>query len=189
MRIVATQLSGVICPDVMRALLLVWFLIGCGSSSTTTKSTTADPEAVFGALEIGADYASYRKLTDKPFLSLDHGNRWVDVYVNEIGFPVYETSEAIPVGTIIVKTSVIDENGAPGTVAGPIYVMQKREKGYAPDDDDWWYAIHWASPPADEKFGPLYWRGKSARVDYCANCHSSYDRGIGGLIPSSILKR
>ena len=165
---------------------------GSRSATTTTEKTVRDPESVFGPLEVGADYATFTKLTDKPFLSLDHGNRWVDVYVNSVGAAAYDSNAPIPVGTIVVKTSVLDEHGAPGTIAGPIYVMETRAAGYAPDEDDWWYAIHWADPPAEDRKqfgGPFYWRGKSPRVDYCANCHNDYDRSLGGLIPSSILKR
>ena len=174
----------------LRAVILS-MVLGCGGSTPATKPASTDPESVFGPLEVGADYASYTKLTDKPFLSLDHGNRWVDVYVNAIGLAAYDSSGPIPVGTIVVKTSMNDDHGAPGTVPGPIYVMEKRAAGYAPDEDDWWYAIHWANPGDDAaKFGgPVYWRGKSKRVDYCAACHTDYDRSLGGLIPSSVLKR
>jgi hypothetical protein len=152
----------------MRASWIV-AVIGCGGStpSTTSSSKPVDPESVFGALEVGRDYATYTKLTDKPFLSLDHGNRWVDVYVNAIGLAAYDSNAPIPVGTIVVKTSVLDEHGAPGSVAGPLYVMEKRAAGYAPDEADWWYALHWAQPPADEvaKFGgPIYWRGRSSAL-------------------------
>jgi hypothetical protein len=172
----------------MRTWMLIVAVAACGSQTATRKTPPSDPEAVFGPLDVGADYASYTKLTDKPFLSLDHGDRWVDVYVNAIGAKAYDGTAAIPVGTIVVKTSVLDDNGAPGSVAGPIYVMEKRAKGYAPEEDDWWYAIHWEKPDTTE-LGPIYWRGKSPRVDYCADCHTSYERGLGGLIPSSILKR
>ncbi|MDQ3339969.1 MAG: cytochrome P460 family protein [Myxococcota bacterium] len=175
----------------MRALWIV-ILIACGGSTPTTKPPPVDAEGVFGPLEVGADYATYTKLTEKPFLSLDHGNRWVDVYVNAIGLAAYDSNTPIPVGTIVVKTSVLDEHGAPGSVAGPLFIMEKRAPGYAPDEHDWWYALHWADPPAEDaaKFGgPIYWRGKSARVDYCAECHTDYERSLGGLIPSSVLKR
>lgn len=176
----------------MRALIVI-AVIGCGGSQPpSTNNRSIEAETVFGPLDVGADYATYTKLTDKPFLSLDHGNRWVDVYVNAIGHAAYDSSAPIPVGTVVVKTSVFDEDGAPGSVAGPIFVMEKRAAGYAPDDADWWYALHWANPPADEAAklgGPIYWRGKSARVDYCADCHNDYDRSLGGLIPSSVLKR
>lgn len=175
---------------------------GATPSTTTTTTTTGggagggsatgDPEARFGPLEIGADYASYHRLTDKPFLSLDHGNRWVDVYVNDIGRAAYEDATTIPVGTVLVKTSWLDDAGAPSSVAGPIFVMQKRAPGYAPEHGDWWYAIHWAEPPAANTRafgGPIYWRGRSQRAAYCHDCHDSYDRSLGGLVPSSILKR
>lgn len=164
-------------------------MVACsGSRATTSNPRPQDPESVFGPLEVGGDYATYTKLTDEPFLSLDHGNRWVDVYVNEVGRTAYDSSAAIPEGTIVVKTSMLDDNGRPGTRPGPIYVMQKRAPGYAPDERDWWFAIHWASPD-DPKDGPIYWRGKSPRVDYCNACHGDYDRSLGGLIPSSVLKR
>jgi hypothetical protein len=173
----------------VRAAILI-AIIGCsGAPASTTPKPAVDGEAVFAPLDVGADYASYTKLTDKPFLSLDHGNRWVDVYVNSIGVAAYDSSAAIPVGTIVVKTSVEDDDGKPSSIAGPIYVMQKRATGYAPGEEDWWYAIHWAQPIGDNFKEPIYWRGKSPRVDYCANCHSSYERSLGGLIPSSILKR
>ena len=173
----------------MRALLISIGALAC-SGGQKPSSTISDPEAVFGELESGAGYASFTKLTDKPFLSLDHGDRWVDVYINSIGAAAYDSNAAIPVGTIVVKTSVNDDGGAPGSIAGPIYVMEKRAKGYAPDEDDWWYAIHWAKPPPEEKMGgPIYWRGRSPKVDYCADCHNDYERSLGGLIPSSILKR
>ncbi|MDQ3367706.1 MAG: cytochrome P460 family protein [Myxococcota bacterium] len=186
----------------MRFALPLLAIIGAcgGGPATTTAPTSAgtesggagDPEARFGPLEVGADYASYTRLTDKPFLSLDHGNRWVEVYVNEVGRAAYEDAAEIPVGTVLVKTSWLDDDGTPSAIAGPIFVMQKRAPGYAPEHGDWWYAIHWANPPATSaraSGGPIYWRGRSQRAAYCYDCHDSYDRSLGGLIPSSILKR
>src|SRR4051812_34238581 len=72
-----------------------------------------DAESVFGPLEVGADYARYRKVTDKPFQSLDHGNRWVDVYVNAVGAGAYLSGAPVPIGTIVVKTSWQDDGGRP----------------------------------------------------------------------------
>lgn len=159
---------------------------------TEAMAMPAGGEDAFGPLEVGADYASYRRLTDAPFRSLDHGNRWVHVYVNDIGVDAYLAGGEIPVGTIVVKTSVQNVGGQPSDIEGPIFVMQKRAKGYAPDHDDWWYAIHWAKPPeADaKKFGgPIYWRGGSPRVAYCWKCHDDYANSLGGLVPSSLLPR
>jgi len=163
-----------------------------GGPAASPRGATAPPEERFGPLEVGADYLRYRKVTDAPFQSLDHGNRWVDVYVNEIGAAAYLSGAPVPVGTIVVKTSWLDDRGKPGAVEGPLFVMEKRPAGYAPARDDWYYAIRWANPPAREaaRFGgPFYWRGASPKVAFCWECHDSYDRRLGGLTPSSQLPR
>lgn len=152
----------------------------------------ATAEDVYGPLEVGADYPSYRKLTDRPFPSLDHGSRWVDVYVNAIGADAYLSGAPIPVGTIVVKTSWQDDGGRPSAIAGPVFVMEKRAPGYSPEHDDWYFAIHWANPPAADARklgGPIYWRGKSRRAAYCWECHDLYDRHLGGLVSSTQLPR
>ena len=175
-------------------VLSLGLLAACGSSTPTAGAPGAGDarEDAFGPLEVGADYETYRHLTPEPFRSLDHGNRWVHVYVNEIGADAYLAAADIPVGTIVVKTSVQSVDERPSDIPGPIFVMEKRAKGYAPEHDDWWYAIHWASPPPAEaaKFGgPVYWRGRSPRVAYCWRCHDDYANSLGGLIPSSLLPR
>ncbi len=151
-----------------------------------------DAESRFGPLEVGADYRAYRKVTPEPFLSRVHGNRWVDVYVSERGADAYLQGGEIPEGTVVVKTSWQDEGGAPSAVAGPIYVMEKRPAAAAPEHDGWYFAIHWAEPPPEERKrfgGPIYWRGSSPRAAFCWECHDSYDRSLGGLVPSSVLPR
>ena len=199
-------------PPTPRLRLLLVLLAACGGSAPapgspgitaagepaskprTAASQPASPasEDAFGPLEVGADYASYRRLTDQPFRSLVHGNRWVHVYVNELGAEAYLDGGDIPIGTIVVKTSVQNVEGQPSDIEGPIFVMEKRAKGYAPEHGDWWYAIHWASPPPEEaaRFGgPIYWRGSSPRVAYCWKCHDDYANSLGGLTPSSLLPR
>ena len=92
----------------------------------------------------------------------------------------------------MVKTSWQDDHGRPSSVVGPLFIMEKRAAGYAPEHDDWYFAIHWANPPAAEARqlgGPIYWRGKSKRAAYCWECHDLYDRRLGGLTPSSQLPR
>jgi hypothetical protein len=158
----------------------------------TAAKMSGGAEDRFAPLDVGADYATYRKLTRRPFLSRAHGDRWVDVYVNAIGADAYLSGAEIPIGTIVVKTSWQDQGGAPSRIAGPIYVMEKRARGYWPERGDWYFAIHWAKPPPDELArygGPIYWRGKSPRAAYCWECHDAYDRSLGGLVPSSVVPR
>lgn len=181
--------------------LVVVVAAACGGSPPTDREATlrmhgnqgaATPEDQFGPLEVGADYPGYRKLTDRPFQSLDHGSRWVDVYVNELGADAYLSGAPVPVGTVVVKTSWENDHDAPSSVPGPLFVMEKRAKGYWPARDDWYFAIRWEAPPATELAklgGPIYWRGKSPRAAYCWECHDNYDRHLGGLVSSTQLPR
>jgi hypothetical protein len=175
------------------SLLAILVPAGCASPATAAPKAAAAPTpSGFPALGIGGDYLRYRKLTPAPFLSKVHGNRWVDVYVNELGADAYLDGGPIPVGTTIVKASWEGKDGAPSTVAGPTYVMRKEKPGYAPDHDDWYFAIYWAEPTPEQRAklgGPIYWQGASPKVAYCYACHDSYDRDLGGLTPSSLLDR
>jgi hypothetical protein len=177
----------------MIRVLVLAAMTACSAAPAAAPAAVRDDGDRFGPLEVGADYRRYRRVTDLPYLSTVHGGRWVHVYISEVGADAYLRGSDIPVGTVVVKASwQPDAAGQPSSVAGPIFVMEKRAPGYAPDHGDWWFAIHWASPPPDRRTGraaPLYWRGTSARVDYCRDCHDAYDRGLGGLVPSSVLGR
>jgi hypothetical protein len=175
---------------IIRLALLA--LVACGAPAATPAPPTPAAEGRYARLDVGADYATYRRLTTAPFLSAVHGDRWVHVYVNEVGADAYLLGTPIPVGTIIVKESWEGRDGRASSVPGPIFVMEKRAAGYDADHEDWWYAIHWAEPTPAQRAklgGPIYWRGKSPKVAYCYDCHDSYDRGLGGLVPTGVLMR
>jgi len=172
---------------------------GCSGGETRGDETPAggesqaesgDPEAEFGPLEVGADYATaFRKLNTEPFKSPTHGKRWVNTWVNDAAYQAFvDGAEEFPVGSIVVKESFeSDDSGEMTEVRGPIFVMEKRDEGYAPDEGDWWYALHWAEVPPSwqDRVGgeQVYWRGKSPKVDYCAGCHDNLDYAdhIGGV--------
>src|ERR1043165_3545269 len=103
---------GPVAPTAVVAALAA--LTACAGAPTADReggmreraaAAPATDEDRYGPLDVGADYRRYRKLTDRPFQSLDHGSRWVDVYVNAIGADAYLSGAPIPVGTIVVKTS------------------------------------------------------------------------------------
>jgi hypothetical protein len=155
-------------------------------------ASTARDESAFGPLEVGKDYLRYRRVTEAPFLSSAHGDTWVHVYVSEAGAGAYTTGAEIPVGTVVVKEAWLDAAGKPSRQRGPLFVMEKRAPGYDAEHGDWYYALHWANPPAAKRRqlgGPVYWRGKSPRLDYCYDCHDAYERNLGGLVPSSQVPR
>jgi hypothetical protein len=181
----------------MRIGGVVLLLIGCGGGAKAVenppmeKPAVTDGEAVFGPLEVGADWQTYKQMNSSPVLSKTHGGRFVDTWVNEVGAAAYQGEADIPVGSVVVKTSWENDGGKPSTVPGPIFVMRKMEPGYAPDHGDWYYAIHWAEPVGEQQAklgGPIYWRGKSKKVDYCWTCHDNYDRELGGVPPDHQVK-
>jgi hypothetical protein len=142
-----------------------------------------DAAAVFGPLEVGADYQSFKKVSKQPFDSPTHGHRFVEIWVNETGYAAYTGEDAFPVGSVIVKSSWERDGDKASDQAGPLFVMEKREAGFSPDHEDWYYAIHWEKPVgplAKQLPGPIYWRSPSAKVSYCWKCHDNYDRSIGG---------
>ena len=144
----------------------------------------ADDSSAYGPLETGSDWATYEKVSTTPWVSKTHGGRFVETYVNAVGAAAYKSDAPVPEGTVIVKISWENEGGKASTKAGPIFVMKKEAAGYSPDHEDWSYGIHWAEPTeAQKKFlgGPIYWRGKSGKVEYCVKCHDNYDRELGGI--------
>jgi len=168
-----------------RALLgiLAGLLLSCATGPTMTVNAP-DLEAVYAPLDVGADYASWKKVSKGTWESKTHGHRFVEIYVNDVGYDAYVHDQELPPGSIVVKTSKENAGGKPSDVDGPIFVMKKEAPGYFPEHNDWFYAFHWAKPtPAQAKAlgGPVYWRGKSEKVRYCWKCHENYDRELGGV--------
>lgn len=155
-----------------------------GGGAASDGAGAADPAAAYAPLEVGADHASYTKVNKSSFLSPTHGKRFVDIYVNDVGLAAYQSGGDFPVGSVIVKTSWESKDGQPTDVAGPIFVMEKRAAGFAPDRDDWWYGLHWEDVPETWRArmggaSQVYWRSPSQKVDYCAGCHEVYDHHMG----------
>jgi hypothetical protein len=156
------------------------------AAAAPTAPAANDDAAVYAPLDVGADWRTYTRMNREPVLSRTHGGRLVDTWVNAVGAAAYRSDDApIPVGTVIVKTSMEVAAGVATGEAGPIFVMAKREPGFSPDHDDWYFAIHWAEPPDRWRTkvggGPVYWRTPSSKADYCWQCHENYDRFLGGV--------
>jgi len=133
---------------------------------------TRDGGALDGAPALPADYHSnFTKVNKARFVSSGHASgRWdVDVYANEPALRalVTRTREA-PVGTIIVEEH-FEKSSAGGQ--GPVMVMEKRAKGFAPEHGDWRYTVVGSA-------GQLV---KDGVVDSCAGCHD--DAPTDGLFP------
>jgi hypothetical protein len=177
-----------------------WALLvaGCGGGARATEpaggnaaaaTPGGDPAAVYGELEAGADHSTYTRVNLETFPSPTHGKRHVDVYVNDIALAAYKVEgAAMPVGSVLVKTSWEAPGGVRSNVAGPTFVMVKKTRGFDPENEDWWYAMHWAEVPDQwaERMGAeqIYWRSPSSKVAYCGGCHQNYERHLG-MVPES----
>jgi hypothetical protein len=131
-----------------------------------------DGGALDGAPSIPADFrTTFTKVNAARFVSTGHASgRWdVDVWANAAAHKALGArSRDVPVGAILVEEH-FEKSGAGGP--GPVMVMEKRAKGFAPEHGDWRYTVVAAS-------GQLV---KDGVVESCAGCHD--DAPMDGLFP------
>lgn len=130
-----------------------------------------DAGFVDGAGALPAGYrTAFSKVNRARFVSQGHATgRWeVDVYANEAAQKALASrARDIPVGAVVVEEHFERTDKS----AGPVMVMEKREKGYAPEHGDWRWAVVGSQ-------GQLV---KDGVVDACAGCHD--DAPMDGLFP------
>lgn len=114
------------------------------------------------------DYRSFRRLNSHPYVSDQHGARLVNVYVNEQaqGFFAASRDKPLPEGAKIIKDSISAVKSG-GIARGPLFIMEKMTKGFAPEFDDWRYTM---VMPNGKVFGTTGGEGNAA-VKFCAECH------------------
>ena len=114
------------------------------------------------------EYKTWKQVSTAPIMSEAHNDTWVVTWVNakaEAGatagrFP-------LPEGAIVVKESFQNANQKPGA-RGPVYVMEKRARGYDPAGGDW----HWAVVEADGKVSMSGTGRREHETFLCADCHA-----------------
>jgi hypothetical protein len=127
-----------------------------------------------GAAALPAGYRqTFTKLNASRLVSTGHAaGRWeIDVYANDAAKKALaERAKSVPPGATVVEEHYEIAEGARGP-AGPIMVMEKGEKGAAPEHGDWRWTIVGAS-------GALV---KDGVIPQCAGCHD--DAPMDGLFP------
>lgn len=114
------------------------------------------------------DYRAFRRLNSHPYLSEQHGARFVNVYVNDRARDFFTAGRdnPLPEGAKVIKDSISAvESG--GIARGPLLIMEKMAKGFAPEFGDWRYTM---VMPNGEVFGTTGGEGNAA-VKFCAECH------------------
>lgn len=119
---------------------------------------------------VGAAYQKWKRFNTVPYRSSVHGERFVNNFVNEIAAESYgrfEKISSMPAGSVVVKDSfAVTEKGA--IKAGPLFLMEKKEKGWNPATLDW---LFMAIKEDGAVLGAT--RGTNAgAVQFCASCHN-----------------
>ena len=119
---------------------------------------------------IAVSYSDWKRFSNTPYTSPDHGNRYVSNYANKIAAPLYkdyENAAALPVGSILAKDSfVVNKNGR--VVFGALQTMEKMPPGFNPESFDWRYSL---ILPDGRVFGVTGGDG-SGTVRFCHECHN-----------------
>lgn len=118
-----------------------------------------------------AGYTGWENVATSPYVAATHGNRFVNNWVNAVGaerYKKYEDIGQMPVGSVIAKDSfTVHANGK--MMAGPMFLMEKMENGFAPKTGNWRYTM--VMPD-----GTIFGRTKgnnSEGMAFCAECHEA----------------
>jgi hypothetical protein len=126
---------------------------------------------IFGYAKSGlanTDYRAWQRLNTSPYISDQHGARFMNVYINDKAGDFFTASAAQPmvVGSVVIKDSIsaVESGGISG---GPLFIMEKMPAGFAPEFSDWRYTM---IMPNGKLFGMTSGAGNRA-VKFCAECH------------------
>jgi len=118
-------------------------------------------------------YQRWTRVNTAPYHSATHGRRFINNYINSVASPYLEHEKAgtLPIGAIIAKDSfVVAKDGA--LTPGPLFVMEKMEKGFSYVSGDWRYSM---VMPDGSFFGET--NGENAeRVEFCIGCHLAREK-------------
>ncbi|MFC1664391.1 cytochrome P460 family protein [Pseudomonadota bacterium] len=124
------------------------------------------------ANRIAIDYQTWKKFNLVPYFSSTHGNHYLNNYANKTArsYGLFEKAGIMPEGSIIAKDSFAVTNSSE-ILLGPLFIMQKMQKGFNPVTRDWKYIqIQPNGIILGETKGP-----GAKKVEYCIDCHSVMD--------------
>lgn len=121
--------------------------------------------------EIGATYRSWTVTGTRPAVAGPHGERLLLTWANDVAAEQYlkfeEEGVEMPAGSILAKESAKLNKKKKAVVIGPLFIMEKKEKGSIPETNDWLYA---GVLPNGK---PMKFKQK-----FCHDCHAGFsDQG------------
>jgi hypothetical protein len=125
-----------------------------------------------------AQFLDWMNVTTQPYQSSTHGERYLMNFANETAkdYAKFEKAGVLPAGSIIAKPTIVGK--ADGTAEiGPLFMMEKMDKGWNPDSLDWKYSMVMAD-------GSLWGQTKgvnSSGMNFCFECHNAMGSETDGL--------
>lgn len=119
-----------------------------------------------------AGYLSWKSYNKGPYVSGTHGGRYVNNYANRKAFKYgrFEDAGTLAKGSVLAKDSfVVMPDGK--VAIGPLFLMEKMGKGFAPNGGDWKYTM---IVPGAGTVGVTAGKGSGA-VKFCADCHAAVE--------------
>ncbi len=118
------------------------------------------------------DYLSLEPMHPEPVKSPPHANRWIRVWTTPQAQEPYREGKPLPVGSLVVMSSLEDRWGRAGFEPGPLYGMEVGQNGKTS------FMLYWPRVPEakrNETQGAerVYWRGSDPGLQGCQVCHSS----------------
>jgi hypothetical protein len=137
---------------------------------------------------VAGAYQNWRRYNKVPYRSSLHGALLVNNYANATaaGYGKYERLGSLPAGSIVVKDSFSVTEGGEVTT-GPLFLMEKREKGFNTASNDWLYMM--INP--NGAVAGITKGENTAAVRFCAECHNKAAKGQDNLyfLPKKIRRR
>ncbi len=120
-----------------------------------------------GDNEVAAVYREWGHAQTGPAAPGLHGGRFLNTFVNEVGYEAYiqyeedDESFEMPVGTVIAKESYTLRDNAPRR--GPLFIMTRGTTEEFPDTDGWFYSA------VQPNGNPM-----NISQSFCHDCHGGY---------------
>jgi hypothetical protein len=113
-------------------------------------------------------YYTWRRYNRVPYLSANHGDRYINNYANTGAGTYGQGAGPMPVGAVLAKDSfTVTRRG--DVFTAPLFLMEKMPAGFAAETRDWRYTM---IMPDGSLFGTTNGEG-SERVEFCATCHAT----------------
>ena len=144
--------------------------IGGFEAEAIYRGLAADMAKIYAlsGAPIAAAYQGWRRYNSAPYLSVTHGQRYVNNYANRLArdYGRFEDAGRMPVGAVIAKDSIAITAGGEA-FPGPLFVMEKMAQGFSYASGDWRYTM---IMPDGSLLGVTKGEG-AQRVEFCIGCH------------------